>query len=94
MTIQQILSKLFGNEKPETAYDRKPALVVIVYNQDGTDVAIGYANDIELIKQNIAKTPQLWGCKILTYKLDNELSVDIPVNVLPAVVASPATTQS
>ena len=32
--------------------------------------------------------PSLWGCKVLTYKLNKEIFVDVPVSIGKAKVAS------
>lgn len=87
MTIQQLLQSLFGAEKPTTDYDRRPAILVVAYNRDGSQIGTAVANTLDDVKTKVADTPELWGCKVLTYTLDQEVSVDVPVKTTKAKVA-------
>ena len=86
--LQQILSQIFGAEKPTTDYDKRPQLLVVVYSLDGKKVATTTANSVEQVASEVKRNPQLWGCKVLTYKLNKELFVDVPVSIEKARVAS------
>lgn len=88
MTIQQLLNKLFGAAMP-TDYDRRPAYLVVAYNRDGSEMGTATANTIKQVKDKVADTPDLWGCKVLVYKLDKEVSVVVPVKATAATVAEP-----
>lgn len=87
MTIQQLLQTLFGAEKPTTDYDKRPAILVVAYNRDGSQMGQAIADNIDDVKAKVADTPELWGCKVLTYTLDQEVSVDVPVKTAKAKVA-------
>ena len=86
MTIQQLLTQLFGAEKPTTDYDRRSSYIVVAYNRDGSQIATAIAETVASVESTIARTPELWGCKILTYKLDKELYVDVPVTITDATI--------
>lgn len=86
--LQQILSQIFGAEKPTTDYDKRPQLLVVVYSLDGKKVATTTANSVEQVASEVKRNPQLWGCKVLTYKLNKELFVDVHVSIEKARVAS------
>lgn len=86
--LQQILSQIFGAEKPTTDYDKRPQLLVVVYSLDGKKVATSTANSVEQVASEVKRNPQLWGCKVLTYKLNKELFVDVPVSIEKAHIAS------
>lgn len=90
MTIQQLLQSLFGAEKPTTDYDRRPDILVVAYNRDGSQIGTAVANTLDDVKAKVADTPELWGCKVLTYTLDQEVTVDVPVKTTKAKVAKPA----
>lgn len=90
MTIQQLLQTLFGAEKPTTDYDKRPAILVVAYNRDGSQMGQAIADNIDQVKAKVADTPELWGCKVLTYTLDQEVSVEVPVKATKAKVAKPA----
>ena len=87
MTIQQLLQSIFGAEKPTTDYDRRPAILVVAYNRDGSQIGTAVADTLDDVKSKVADTPELWGCKVLTYTLDQEVSVDVPVKATKAKVA-------
>lgn len=84
--LQQILSQIFGAEKPTTDYDKRPQLLVVVYSLDGKKVATTTANSVEQVAYEVKRNPQLWGCKVLTYKLNKELFVDVPVSIEKAYI--------
>lgn len=84
--LQQILSQIFGAEKPTTDYDKRPQLLVVVYSLDGKKVATSTANSVEQVAYEVKRNPQLWGCKVLTYKLNKELFVDVPVSIEKAYI--------
>ena len=86
--LQQILSQIFGAEKPTTEYDKRPQLLIVVYSIDGKKVATTTANSVEQVASEVKRNPQLWGCKVLTYKLNKELFVDVPVSIEKARIAS------
>lgn len=86
--LQQILSQIFGTEKPTTDYTKRPQLLVVVYSLDGKKVGTTTANSVEQVTSEVKRNPQLWGCKVLTYKLNKELFVDVPVSIEKARVAS------
>lgn len=90
MTIQQLLQTLFGAEKPTTDYDKRPAIIVVAYNRDGSQMGQAIADNIDQVKSKVADTPELWGCKVLTYTLDQEVSVEVPVKAIKAKVAKSA----
>ena len=90
MTIQQLLQTLFGAEKPTTDYDKRPAIIVVAYNRDGSQMGQAIADNIDQVKSKVADTPELWGCKVLTYTLDQEVSVEVPVKATKAKVAKSA----
>ena len=87
MTIQQLLQTLFGAEKPTTDYDKRPAILVVAYNRNGSQMGTAVADTLDDVKSKVADTPELWGCKVLTYTLDQEVSVDVPVKTTKAKVA-------
>lgn len=89
MTIQQLLQTVFGAEKPTTDYDKRPAILVVAYNRDGSQMGQAIADNIDDVKAKVADTPELWGCKVLTYVLDQEVSVEVPVKATRAKVAKP-----
>ena len=86
--LQQLLLSIFGAEKPTTDYDKRPQLLVVVYSLDGKKVATTTANSVEQVASEVNRNPQLWGCKVLTYKLNKELFVDVPVSIEKARIAS------
>lgn len=86
--LQQILSQIFGAEKPTTDYDKRPQLLVVVYSLDGKKVATTTANSVEQVASEVKRNPQLWGCKVLTYKIHKELFSEVPVSIEKAKVAS------
>lgn len=90
MNLQQLLETLFGAQRPTTDYDRRPAIIVVAYNRDGSEMGQAIANDINEVKAKIADTPELWGCKVLTYALDQEVSVKVPVKAYKAETAKSA----
>ena len=87
MTIQQILTKLFGAAMP-TDYELRPKYLVAAYNRDESEMGQATSDSIESITNKVKSTPELWGCKILCYKLSKEVSVDVPVVVSKATVAN------
>lgn len=86
--LQQLLSTIFGAEKPTTDYDKRPQLLVVVYSLDGKKVATATADSVEQVADEVKRNPSLWGCKVLTYKLNKELFVDVPVSITKARVAT------
>jgi hypothetical protein len=86
--LQQLLTQIFGAPKPETDYDKRPAYLVIAYSADGAQVAQATASSEKDVKLKVQQSPGLWNCKILTYKLDKELSVTVPVTSVKASTAS------
>lgn len=94
MNIQALLFQLFGNEKPTTDYDKCPAYLVVAYNRDGSELGTTTAPSIAYVKDKVANEPLLWGCKVLTYKLDKEVFVAVPVKVTAATVAESADEQA
>ena len=87
-TLQALLSALFSGEKPVTDYEQRPTYLVVVYSRDGSELGTATADSIDTVKTRIANTPELWGCKVLTYKLDREVSVKVPVVSTKATTAS------
>lgn len=87
-SLQQLLCQIFGAEKPTTDYDNRKQLMVIVYSLDGKMVATATADSTEQVADEVKRNPTLWGCKVLTYKLNKELFVDVPVSIGKAKVAS------
>lgn len=87
-SLQELITALFGNEKPTTDYDKRPAYLVTVYSIDGSKIATACTTTVEAVKTKIQNTPALWGCKVLTYKLDKELSVTVPVTTTKATTAA------
>ena len=87
-SLQQLLCQIFGAEKPTTDYDNRKHLMVIVYSLDGKMVATATADSVEQVASEVKRSPQLWGCKVLTYKLNKELFVDVPVSIEKARIAS------
>ena len=83
-SIQQLLSALFGAEKPATDYEKRPPILVVAYDRDGSEIGTATAQSISAVKKKVADTPDLWGCKILTYTLSQEVSVKVPVSVKKA----------
>lgn len=96
MNIQQLLTALFGAEKPTTDYDRRPAFLVVAYDRDGSQIGTATADSVDAVKEKVANTPELWGCKVLTYSLDQEVTVKVPVKAskakLAVVAPAPITT--
>ena len=88
-TIQQILSRLFGLEKPTTDYENRAAYIVVAYNRDGSEMGTATAASLKIIKDKVAATPELWGCKVLAYKLEKEVSVTVPVKATDITVHVP-----
>ena len=88
-TIQQILSRLFGLEKPTTDYENRAAYIVVAYNRDGSEMGTATAASLKIIKDKVAATPELWGCKVLAYKLEKEVSVTVPVKATDIAVHVP-----
>ena len=88
MNIQAILSQLFGNEKPTTDYDKRPAYLVVAYSRNGSELGTTTAPSIQCVKDKVANEPLLWGCKVLIYTLDKEVSVTVPVSIDKAKAAS------
>lgn len=86
--LQQLLTQIFGTPKPETDYDKRPAYLVVAYSADGQQVAQATATSEKDVKQKVQQTPGLWNCRVLTYKLDKELSVNVPVTSVKATTAS------
>ena len=91
-SIQQLLTALFGAEKPTTDYDRRPAFLVVAYDRDGSQIGTATADSVDAVKEKVANTPELWGYKVLTYSLDQEVTVKAPVKASKAklAVATPA----
>ena len=89
-TIQQILLSLFGLEKPTTDYENRAAYIVVAYNRDGSEMGTATAASLKIIKDKVAATPELWGCKVLAYKLEKEVSVTVPVKATDITVHVPA----
>ena len=89
ITIQQLLTRLFGAAMP-TDYDLRPQYLVVAYNRDGSEMGTATASTIKQVKDKVADTPELWGCRVLTYKLDKEVSVKVPVTASEAKVAEPS----
>ena len=87
-SLQQLLCQIFGAEKPTTDYDNRKQLMVIVYSLDGKMVATATADSVEQVADEVKRNPTLWGCKVLTYKLNKELFVDVPVSIEKARIAS------
>ena len=83
-SIQQLLSALFGAEKPTTDYEKRPPILVVAYDKDGSEIGTATAQSLDAVKKKVADTPDLWGCKILTYTLSQEVSVKVPVSVKKA----------
>ena len=86
--LQQLLSTIFGAEKPTTDYDKRPQLLVVVYSLDGKKVATATADSVDQVADEVKRNPSLWGCRVLTYKLGKELFVDVPVTITNAKVAA------
>ena len=86
--LQQLLSTIFGAEKPTTDYDKRPQLLVVVYSLDGKKVATATADSVDQVADEVKRNPSLWGCKVLTYKLNKELFVDVPVSITKAKIAT------
>lgn len=87
-SLQEILSAIFGSDKPTTDYDKRKAVLVVVYGRDGKTIATASADSVEQVAQEMQSNPELWGCKVLTYKLSKELFVDVPVTINKAQIAS------
>ena len=87
-SLQQLLCQIFGAEKPTTDYDNRKQLMVIVYSLDGKMVATATADSVEQVAAEVKRNPTLWGCKVLTYKLNKELFVDVSVSIEKARIAS------
>lgn len=85
-SLQQLLCQIFGAEKPTADYDNRKQLMVIVYSLDGKMVATATADSVEQVASEVKRNPQLWGCKVLTYKLNKELFVDVPVSIEKAYI--------
>lgn len=84
MDIQQLLESIFGSVKPTTDYDKRPPVLVVAYNRDGSQMGTATAPSLQAVKDKIADTPELWGCKVLTYRIDKEVSVKVPVKEIDA----------
>lgn len=87
-SLQQLLCQIFGAEKPTTDYDNRKQLMVTVYSLDGKMVATATADSVDQVTTEVKRNPTLWGCKVLTYKLNKEIFVDVPVSIGKAKVAS------
>jgi hypothetical protein len=85
MTIQDLLTNLFGGTIP-TDYDKRPAILVVAYNRDGSEMGTATADNIDQVTSKVKSTPELWGCKVLTYKISKEIFVDVPVSVQKATI--------
>lgn len=59
--IQKLLIQLFAGEKPATDYDKRPAHLVVAYSRDGSELGTATADDISIVENRVANTPELWG---------------------------------
>ena len=87
-SLQQLLCQIFGAEKPTTDYDNRKQLMVVIYSLDGKMVATATADSVDQVAAEVKRNPTLWGCKVLTYKLNKEIFVDVPISIGKAKVAS------
>ena len=85
MNIQELLTKLFGAAMP-TDYDLRPKYQVVAYNRDESEMGQATADSVETVAEKVKSTPELWGCRVLCYKLSKEVTVDVPVSVTKATV--------
>lgn len=83
MTFTQLIDKIFGQEL--TDYEKRPNFMVIAFNRDGSEKAVTSAESVEQVTQVVQANPELWGCKLVTYKMAKEVFTDVPVTVTKSV---------
>lgn len=83
-TLQQILETIFET-KLKTDYEARPKLLLLVYDAEGKEVAQGLAESTNEVEKAIKFNPKLWGCKIISYKLHKESTINVPVETVKSV---------
>ena len=76
--FQQLINSLF-TEEIKTDYDKKPNFLVVIYNNEGTEIAQATADSIKQVEDKIQSTPKLWGAKAVIYSIDSEVQTAVPV---------------
>ena len=78
MKFQDFINSLF-TEEIKTDYDKKPNFLVVIYNNEGTEIAQATATSVKQVEDKIQSTPKLWGSKAVMYSIDSEVQVSVPV---------------
>lgn len=78
MNFQELINSIF-QDKIQTDYDKKPDYLVVIYNNEGTEIAQATAGSIQSVEDKIQATPKLWGAKAVCYKIDTEVQTQVPV---------------
>jgi len=77
MNLQDTINEIFG----VTDYQMKPKFVVVVYNAEGSEIATTTAESLQDVTDKVQSTPKLWGCKLVMYKMNKEVTTEVPVAV-------------